>query len=386
MLRHPPLPPRHPDRSEPEAARSLTGGGLLGKAPPASVGRSGGPPSCLHTLRGPPGPAGSAPATPRSSRVPRGPAPRVEFEVKLSVASCQRLCMLWRQKSCSGFYGPGVGARGQHGASICVCVCARAEAHVCTHVCMRVPPRPALLASSPGLGQGTVLQGFGALARQGSRASQVGAVPPQDHRVPRSCPERPPGPWGYLAVSAEGPRGLGRQRVPQDLQDHMVVKVQAGTGPPGGAICSVGPAMLPKPGLGLWGTRAGAQAGGHKPGQPPSPGFGRRPVSPPEPGAPSGRDLPCTHPEGSCHSWGLSAVHPLGPGCGALLGARSNVPSRGGRAPPLHAVPLPTARRGLTPAGADPALCSLLAGRPAPLLHAHPVPVPVPTGRPSGAA
>lgn len=152
-----PTPSTATPTSRPFRTRGCTfsdGWGAPGRGPPVSVGRSGGPPSCLHTLRGPPGPAGSAPATPRSSRVPRGPAPRVEFEVKLSVASCQRLCMLWRQKSCSGFYGPGVGARGQHGASICVCVCARAEAHVCTHVCMRVPPPgPLCWRPHPGWGR-----------------------------------------------------------------------------------------------------------------------------------------------------------------------------------------------------------------------------------------
>lgn len=162
---------------------------------------------------------------------------------------------------------------------------------------------------------------------------------PQGHRMPKGCPERPPGPWGSQAVSAEGARGLGSQRVPQDLRVCMVVKVRSGSRPPGGAICSAGLAMRPVPGLGLWGTGAGSPGGGRA---------GATPTSRPWRAARSllsslGLPLEGTFPALTRKArpfLGPPCCPPLWPGCGALWGAQSSVPSRGGRAPPPH-IPSP---------------------------------------------
>lgn len=201
--------------------------------------------------------------------------------------------------------------------------------------------------------------------------------------MPKGCPERPPGPWGSQAVSAEGARGLGSQRVPQDLRVCMVVKVRSGSRPPGGAICSAGPAMRPVPGLGLWGTGAGSPGGGRA---------GATPTSRPWRAAGSllsslGLPLEGTFPALTRKArpfLGPPCCPPLWPGCGALWGAQSSVPSRGGRAPPPpHPVPPPATRWG---ALQQTQLWPLLAGRSAPTLGAHTFPGPSPPDSPSGAA
>lgn len=205
---------------------------------------------------------------------------------------------------------------------------------------------------------------------------------PQGHRMPKGCPERPPGPWGSQAVSAEGARGLGSQRVPQDLRVYMVVKVRAGSRPPGGAICSAVLAMRPVPGLGLWGTGAGSP-GGDRARATPTSRLWREAGS-----LLSSLGLPL---EGTFPALTRKARPFLGPpccpllwpGCGALSGAQSSVPSRGGRAPPPHPVPLPATRWG---ALQQTQLWPLLAGRSAPTLGAHTFPGPSPPDSPSGAA
>lgn len=179
MLRHPPLPPRHPDRSEPEAARSLTGGGLLGEAPPRVWGaRAGRRPACTP-CEGPPAPLAQHPQRPGAAAFRGAQLPVWNLKSNFPLRAASVYVCSGVKRAAQGFtaqeWGPGVSTEPP---SACACVHARRPmcAHMCACVCP--PPRPALLASSPGLGQGTVSQGFGALAGQGSRASQVGAVPP----------------------------------------------------------------------------------------------------------------------------------------------------------------------------------------------------------------
>lgn len=139
----------------------------------------------------------------------------------------------------------------------------------------------------------------------------------------------------------------------------MVVKVRSGSRPPGGAICSAGPAMRPVPGLGLWGTGAG------------SPGGDRAratPTSRPWRAAGSllsslGLPLEGTFPALTRKArpfLGPPCCPPLWPGCGALWGAQSSVPSRGGQAPPPTSSP--PSRHPLGGPPADAAVAS--AGRP----------------------
>lgn len=106
-------------------------------------------------------------------------------------------------------------------------------------------------------------------------------------------------------------------------------------------------------------------------------------VSPLEPGAPSGRDLPCTHPEGTALPGTSLLSTPVARLWSPLGGSVQCPQQRGPGTPPTHPVPLPATRWG---ALQQTQLWPLLAGRSAPTLGAHTFPGPSPPDSPSGAA
>lgn len=205
------------------------------------VGCSGklqGPLSCLHA--------------PRWLRVQQGPwsgmvrpdaersGPCVEFQVSLSFLNCQthvysgtkraafKVVMAQEPGSVVIRESPSVGA--------CVRAC------VCVGVPLPCPCFAGVLTwVREGAGRALSHRDRVLLARQDSWASLGKAVPPTTTAEAWKLAREGSGTLGRLVTSTEGPGGRGRHRVPSDRRVLTVVKVQAGTRPPGGAICSAGP-------------------------------------------------------------------------------------------------------------------------------------------------
>lgn len=161
----------------------------------------------------------------------------------------------------------------------------------------------------------------------------------------------------------------------------MVVRVPAGTPPPGGAVCPTGPsyATVQPPGPGSWRKLAGA---------PPTPTPGRQvPQGQPSRSCEGCPVLPVPVPCLWKLSWpgpplgGTSCAHPsdgrrsllgstfCGPAGEKPPGAKAALPRKGGQASFLNGAPVPShLLRGSLP----PAPLSLWAGRP----PSHPLPPP----------
>lgn len=199
MLRHPPLPPRHPDRSEPEAACSLTGGGLLGEAPPRVWGaRAGRRPACTP-CEGPPAPLAQHPQRPGAAAFRGAQLPVWNLKSNFPLRAASVYVCSGVKRAAQGFtaqeWGPGVSTEPP---SACACVHARRP--MCAHMCACVCPPPAHFAG--------VLTRAGAGHRvAGIRCSGRAGFPGQPSG---GC--APPRTTGCLEAVQRGPRAPGGTR------------------------------------------------------------------------------------------------------------------------------------------------------------------------------